>query len=194
MLDTLIAKDTIETICCTLGCEGILPKKSLLDNICSIANIIIAIANVVLIFFIFRHNNKKDDSDKEKSRKLHLLKTLVLDYNMSKFYSFYQDINEEVKTLLINNLSIKEKSRINENIQEKAVELRQNFIDVFLAIDNNLYQTLLSKIDELIDSLTITIFDEGINLAHRPKFDKEISNRIRESKTAIIGVLFSYTG
>ena len=96
--------------------------------------------------------------------------------------------------ILINNLSIKEKSRINENIQEKAVELRQNFIDVFLAIDNNLYQTLLSKIDELIDSLTITIFDEGINLAHRPKFDKEISNRIRESKTAIIGVLFSYTG
>lgn len=194
MQDTLIIKDTIDAICCTLGCKGVLPEKSLLDNICSVASIIVAIANVVLIIFIFRHNNKKDDSDKEKSRRQHLLKTLVLDYNMSKFYSFYQEIHKETNALLANNLSNEDKSRINENIKEKAVELRQNFIDMFLAIDDNLYQMLLSKIDELIDSLTNTIFDEGINLAFKPKYDEEVSKRIRESKTAIIGVLFSYTG
>ncbi|MDD2413342.1 MAG: hypothetical protein PHN55_11315 [Dysgonamonadaceae bacterium] len=194
MQDTLIIKDTIDAICCTLGCKGVLPEKSLLDNICSVASIIIAIANVVLIIFIFRHNNKKDDSDKEKTRRQHLLKTLVLDYNMSKFYSFYQEIHKETNALLANNLSNEDKSRINENIKEKAVELRQNFIDMFLAIDDNLYKMLLSKIDELIDSLTNTIFDEGINLAFKPKYDEEVSKRIRESKTAIIGVLFSYTG
>ena len=194
MQDTLIIKDTIDAICCTLGCKGVLPEKSLLDNICSVASIIIAIANVVLIIFIFRHNNKKDDSDKEKTRRQHLLKTLVLDYNMSKFYSFYQEIHKETNALLANNLSDEDKSRINENIKEKAVELRQNFIDMFLAIDDNLYKMLLSKIDELIDSLTNTIFDEGINLAFKPKYDEEVSKRIRESKTAIIGVLFSYTG
>lgn len=194
MQDTLIIKDTIDAICCTLGCKGVLPEKSLLDNICSVASIIIAIANVVLIIFIFRHNNKKDDSDKEKTRRQHLLKTLVLDYNMSKLYSFYQEIHKETNALLANNLSNEDKSRINENIKEKAVELRQNFIDMFLAIDDNLYKMLLSKIDELIDSLTNTIFDEGINLAFKPKYDEEVSKRIRESKTAIIGVLFSYTG
>lgn len=194
MQDTLIIKDTIDAICCTLGCKEVLPEKSLLDNICSVASIIIAIANVVLIIFIFRHNNKKDDTDKEKTRRQHLLKTLVLDYNMSKFYSFYQEIHKETNALLVNNLSTEDKSRINENIKEKAVELRQGFIDMFLAIDENLYQMLLSKIDELIDSLTNTIFDEGINLAFKPKYDEEVSKRIRESKTAIIGVLFSYTG
>ena len=194
MQDTLIIKDTIDAICCTLGCKGVLPEKSLLDNICSVASIIIAIANVVLILFIFRHNNKKDDTDKEKTRRQHLLKTLVLDYNMSKFYSFYQEIHKETNGLLVNNLSTEDKSRINENIKEKAVELRQGFIDIFLAIDENLYQMLLSKIDELIDSLTNTIFDGGINLAFKPKYDEEVSKRIRESKTAIIGVLFSYTG
>lgn len=194
MQDTLIIKDTIDAICCTLGCKGVLPEKSLLDNICSVASIIIAIANVVLIIYIFRHNNKKDDSDKEKTRRQHLLKTLVLDYNMSKFYSFYQEIHKETNALLANNLSNEDKSRINENIKENAVELRQNFIDMFLAIDDNLYKMLLSKIDELIDSLTNTIFDEGINLAFKPKYDEEVSKRIRESKTAIIGVLFSYTG
>ncbi len=194
MQDTLVIKDTIDAICCTLGCKGVLPEKSLLDNICSVASIIIAIANIVLIIFIFRHNNKKVDSDKEKTRRQHLLKTLVLDYNMSKFYSFYQEIHKETNALLVNNLSTEDKSLINENIKKKAVELRQNFIDMFLAIDENLYQMLLSKIDELIDSLTNTIFDEGINLAFKPKYDEEVSKRIRESKTAIIGVLFSYTG
>ncbi len=194
MQDTLIIKDTIDAIYCTLGCKGVFPEKSLLDNICSVASIIIAIANVVLIIFIFRHNNKKDDSDKEKTRRQHLLKTLVLDYNMSKFYSFYQEIHKETNALLVNNLSTEDKRKINENIKEKAVELRQSFIDMFLAIDENLYQMLLSKIDELIDSLTNTIFDEGINLAFKPKYDEEVSKKIRESKTAIIGVLFSYTG
>lgn len=194
MQDTLIIKDTIDAICCTLGFKEVLPEKSLLDNICSVASIIIAIANVVLIIFIFRHNNKKDDTDKEKTRRQHLLKTLVLDYNMSKFYSFYQEIHKETNALLVNNLSTADKSRINESIKEKAVEFRQGFIDMFLAIDENLYQMLLSKIDELIDSLTNTIFDEGINLAFKPKYDEEVSKRIRESKTAIIGVLFSYTG
>jgi hypothetical protein len=65
---------------------------------------------------------------------------------------------------------------------------------MFLAIDENLYQMILLKIDELIDSLTNAIFDEGINLAFKPKYDEEVSKRIRESKTAIIGVLFSYNG
>lgn len=194
MQDTLIIKDTIDAICCTIGCKGVLPEKSLLDNICSVASIIIAIANVVLIIFIFRHNNKKDDTDKEKTRRQHLLKTLVLDYNMSKFYSFYQEIHKETNALLVNNLSTEDKSRINENIKEKAIELRHGFIDMFLAIDENLYKMLLSKTDELVDSLTNTIFDEGINLAFKPKYDEEVSKRIRESKTAIIGVLFSYTG
>lgn len=154
MQDTLIIKDTIDAIWCTLGYKGIIPEKSLLDNICSVSSIIIAIANVALIIFIFRYNNQKDDSDKERNRKQHLLKTLVLDYNMSKFYSFYQEIYKETSALLVNNLSNQDKKRINENLKEKAMELRQNFIDMFLAIDENLYQMILLKIDELIDSLT----------------------------------------
>jgi hypothetical protein len=194
MYDTIAIKDTIDSIYCTLGCIGLIQEKSILENICSVASIFIAIANVVLIIHIFRHNNKKDDSENEKIRKQHLLKTLVLDYNMSKLYSFYQEIHKETNTLLDNDLSNEDKQTINENLKEKAMDLRQNFIDILLAIDEGLYQMILTKIDELIDTLTNTIFDEGINLAFKPKYDEEISKRIRESKTAIIGVLFSYTG
>lgn len=194
MLDTLIFKDTINTICCVLGCQGILPEKSLLDNICSIANIIIALANVGLIFYIFIHNNKKDKSDKEKTRRQHLLKTLVLDYNMPKFYSFYEEIEEEAKGLLKRNLLIADKSQINENIQQKTFDLRRNFIDMFLVIDNKLYRKLMDILDNFIDTLTEAIFDEGINLDYKPKYDEIVSKIIGESKTAIIGELFSYTG
>lgn len=194
MQDTLIIKDTVDAICYTLDCNGLIKEKSLLDNICSVANIIIAVANVVLIIHIFRHNNKRDDADKEKNRKQHLLKTLVLDYNMSKFYSFYQDIHKETNALLTKHLSTEDKQKINESLKEKAIDLRQNFIDMFIAIDEGLYNLIIARIDELIDSLTNTIFDEGINLSHKPKYDDEVSKKIRESKTAIIGILFSYTG
>lgn len=194
MQDTIIIKDTIDAISCTLGTNRFIQEKSLLDYICSIVGVVIAIANVILIIHIFRHNNKKDDSEKEKSRKQHLLKTLVLDYNMQKFYSFYQDIHKETKNLLKIDLSNKDKNVINENLTEKAREFRQNFIDMFLAIDEGLYKIILTKVDELIDTLTNAIFDEGINLSFKPKYDEEVSKKIKESKTAIIKVLFSYTG
>lgn len=194
MQDTILFEDTIHALSCTLGCNAIAPQKSIFDNICSTADIIIALANVVLIIYIFLHNNKKNNSEQEKNRKQHLLKTLILDYNMPKFYSFYQELQHEANALLGSHLTDEDKKNINENLKVKAMEFRQNFIDLFFAIDKNLYQKILSKIDELIDSLTDTIFDEGINLTYKSKYEEVVTHKIRESKTSIIGVLFSYTG
>jgi len=65
---------------------------------------------------------------------------------------------------------------------------------MFIAIDEGLYNKILLKVDDLIDSLTNTIFDEGINLSHQPKYEELISKKIKESKTDILKILFSYTG
>lgn len=194
MGNTIILNDTINAISNAKGCIEIIHEKSLLDTFYSIANIVIALANVVLIYFIFRLNKKKNDNDKEKERKLSLLKTLVLDYNMQKFYAFFQDINTTAYSLKENGLTNTRKKEINEKIKDYSSILRHEFIDVFLAIDNSLYDKILIKTDELIDSLTNAIFDDGINLSHPPKYDELISKKISESKTEIIRILFSYTG
>lgn len=170
------------------------PEKSTLENIYFIATIIIAIVNVSLIIYIFVKNNQKVHSQNEKSRKMDLLKTLILNYNMEKLYIFFKNLKENARELNVQNLNVEQKEKINEKLGDLATIYRQDFIDLFLAVDQSLYNKILEKTDSLIDGLTNTIFDEGINLSHKPKFDELIIKRIRESKTEIIKLLFSYSG
>ena len=171
-----------------------LPDKSVLENTYFIATLLIAAVNVVLIFYVFVKNNKKEEAKNEKNRKISLLKTLVLDYNLDKLYLFFDSVCEKTNLIHANNLSDEEKGKINEEIADLATIFRQNFNDLVIAIDKNLYDKILRKTDELIDGLTDKIFDEGINLSHKPKFDEVITKEIRKSKTDIIKILFSYSG
>lgn len=171
-----------------------LPEKSIIEHVYSFATVVIALVNLFLVIYIFSRNNKKDKNINEKNRKINLLKTLVLDYNICKFYDFFTKVCE--KTMLFNasNLSMDDKVKINNEIKDLATDFRQSFIDLFIAIDKKLYDDILIKTDLLIDGLTNTIFDEGINLAHKPKFDDAITKEIRLSKTEIIRTMFSYSG
>lgn len=171
-----------------------LPDKSLLQRIYYFAMIIIALANVFLVIYIFRKNKEKDINAGEKNRKINLLKTLILDYNMDKFYNFFGFVYEKAKLLNTSDLKVESKITINNDIKDLASEFRQSFIDLFIAIDGKLYDDILKKIDSLIDGLTNTIFDEGVNLSHKPKFDELVTNEIRKSKTEIIRSMFSYSG
>ncbi|GET34641.1 hypothetical protein PbJCM13498_35040 [Prolixibacter bellariivorans] len=171
-----------------------LPEKSLIEHLYSSATVIIALANLLLVIYIFSKNNTKDKNTNEKNRKINLLKTLVLDYNISKFYSFFTDVSEKTKLVNVRGLSMEDRAKINDEINDLATDFRQSFIDLFIAIDNKLYDDILKKTDLLIDGLTNTIFDEGINLAHKPKFEESITKEIRLSKTEIIRTMFSYSG
>lgn len=171
-----------------------LPEKTFLEHLFSFSTLIIAIANAFLVYYIFRKNSTKDYDNNEKNRKINLLKTLVLDYNMDKLYSFYQEVCKNTESLKTKNISEKDKCSINEKIKDLATNHRQNFIDLFLGIESSLYDKMISQMDKLIDGLTETIFDEGINLSHEPKFEECITKVIKENKTGVIKILFSYSG
>ncbi|EXZ39289.1 hypothetical protein M100_1970 [Bacteroides fragilis str. 1007-1-F  len=123
-----------------------------------------------------------------------LLKTLILDYNMKYLYLFFEDLRKETNKLTVANLSDDAKREINEKLLLYGNELRQKFIDPFLAIDSKLYDNILHSIDILLDNMTNSIFDEGINLSHAPKFEELIINKITNTKTHIIKLLFEYSG
>jgi hypothetical protein len=170
-------------------------ERALIDDIQSYATILIALANLILIVYIFVRNNKKDALKSEQNRKINLLKTLILDHNLSNLYHFFNDVCSELDGLKKCTLDdIETKEAINEKIQDKAKFLRENFLDLFYAIDIDLYRELLSTIDEMTDSLTNGIFDSGNNLAHNPKFEEIIANPFRKSKSKVLKILFSYTG
>lgn len=194
LLSDSISVDSLKNSIQMIKVNVQIPEKSILEDIYLIAMVIIATVNVLLIIYIFIKNRKKDDNHNEKNRKIDLLKTLILNCNIEKLYVFFKNIKENAMELNNQSLSIEQKGRINDKLSDLATAYRQDFIDLFLAVDQTLYDKILEKTDSLIDELTNTIFDEGINLSHKPKFDEVVIKKIRESKTEIIKVLFSYSG
>lgn len=194
-MDNIFAlTDSIHVIKQTIEVSSPLQNISILDTIYKIATVCIAFINVCLVIYIFVRNNNKDNKNSEKNRKMSLLKTLILDYNMKYLYLFFEDLRKETNKLTVANLSNDAKREINEKLLLYGNELRQKFIDPFLAIDLKLYDNILHSIDILLDNMTNSIFDEGINLSHAPKFEELIINKITNTKTHIIKLLFEYSG
>lgn len=194
ILQDSILIDSVQPAIHFLKIVAQLPEKSTLEKVYTFATVLIAIINVLLFIYVFIKNYRKDKSNIEKNRKISLLKTLVLDYNMNNLYDFFKIVKEKSIVIHANNLSIEDKAKIIDEMTDLASEFRQSFIDLFIAIDKKLYDDILEKIDLLMDGLTNTMFDEGINLSHKPKFDELIIKQIRETRTETIRILFSYSG
>lgn len=165
-----------------------------LDIAFKTATILIALFNVFFAVKIFNIKNKKDDSHKESDRKMQLLKTLVLDHNLKNFYSTFDEIEKEVIKLKTPQLTDIEKEVIDSNIGDLFIKLRRKFYDSLLGIETTLYDNIESQCDSLQGHFSETIFDQGINLSHTPKYDEAINEKLINTKTEIIKQLFSYRG
>ena len=58
----------------------------IVDYAYKISMVVIAVVNAFLLFYRNKKNDKKEAANKEKDRKISLLKTLILDYNLQYFY------------------------------------------------------------------------------------------------------------
>lgn len=178
-------------------CESIIeptPTVDYLDMGFKFATICIAIFNAIFAVKIFWLKTEKDDTEKERDRKIQLLKTLILDHNLKYYYSIFDEIDTELDKLKQNGLSDAQKGEIDSNIGSLFIKLRRKFYDSLLAIDQNLYETIKGHADKLQTHLTNNIFDQGINLSHMPKFDELISEKVTVTKTEITKILFGYRG
>lgn len=158
------------------------------------ATICIALFNLYFASKVFKISSKREISEKEQDRKIHLLKTLVLDHSLKYFYDDFAEIESKLLELKYPNLNDSLKSEIDSTIAEHFIKLRRRFYDSLLAIDNSLYDKIVKYSDSLQEHLSLTIFDQGINLSHGPKFDELIREKITTTKTEIIKELFNYRG
>lgn len=168
----------------------VIRENSILDNICSIATIIIALINVVLLIYIFRQEAQNSKKENNKSRKWDYLLNVIIQPNLSHLYGFFNKIDTETNKLL--KLSdIADKQEINSNIIDLATSFRKDFLILLSVVDNKLYVSSLQIIDNFIDELTISILDKGINLTHQPKFEEEISSRVTSCKQSLLSNIYS---
>ena len=189
MICLLILLDTIQQCATnTSSCNS-----SFLSSACEIATVVIAIVNVILLIRTSNKVNKADVERHEQNRKLELFTTLVLDQSMTLFYKFFNDFSDESENLLTAE-TIEAKKEIDQKLQKQTRYFRQRFIKLLSAIDEQLYSEILCATDSLMDPITEAIFDQGINLTHKPKFDEKISKVISENQVKMIKILFNYRG
>ena len=184
------AVDSVKCICSTASTE-----MSAYEIIFNFTNVICTITNIVLAIYIFRQGNIRDDAKTEKQRKMNMFQALVLNYNINYFYGFYSDLISVANGLLKQGLTIEEKQQINDQIISNiGTKFRVEFVDCLNAINPSLYESIMAEYDTLVDSITNHIFDEGINLSHKPKFDELITSNIFKAKTEMLKLLFGYDG
>lgn len=175
-------------------CTSTIKSCFSLDNFQKISTVIIAFVNLYLLIKYTNFRNSNDKMEKENDRKINWLKTLILDHNLNKFYDFYDLVKSELANLRLRGLSDVQKQTIDSNVGDHFINLRRDFIDILLAIDENLYKQILDDIDKLQTHLTNITFDNGINLDVDSKFKILILEELTKSKTSIIKLLFSYRG
>lgn len=165
-----------------------------LDVLSKLAVVLIAIINLIFAVFVFLKKNHIDRTEKESDRKINWLKSLILDHNLDHFYEFFDRLDIELIKLKEPSIDEAGKQDINDSVSEIFIYLRRNLIDMFLAVDTELYKFFIASSDSLQDHITESIFDAGINLSHPAKFDEVLSNKVMETKTNLIKRLFEYRG
>jgi len=174
--------------------DGMTNFLTVLDISFKTATILIAAFNAYFVVKIFKLKSEKDENEKEKDRKIELLKTLVLDHSLIHFHKFFENLEESLNELQTTNLSDTKKESIDERNANLFIGLRNKFYDSLLAVDESLYEEIKNDADNLQSHITDTIFDGGVNLSHLPKFDELISQKLTATKTNIIKKLFNYRG
>ena len=163
-----------------------------LDLFDKISNIIIAIFTLLFTIYIYYITNIKEKEKDSKDRKTDSLKTIILEHNLKNLFSFYENVIKIMQPLSEKAHSDEEKQDINDNLQSDLKQLRLGFTDLFLAVDKKLYDCIKNSTDLLIDDLTNKMFDDGINLTHKPKYEEEITASISKSKTETVRYLYEF--
>ncbi len=172
-------------------CQTSTSISDFIDYAYKIGMFAIGITNIIFVIII---KNSKDNKQKEQDRKLLLMKTLILDKNLTYLYEFFSKLDIKLKELKKSNITEEEKRNISVQTEDYFIEVREKFLDLFIPINDNLNNKLVHIIDELQEHLSKRIIDEGIKLSHAPKFNEEIAQKLSESKRNIIKEIFDYKG
>lgn len=161
-----------------------------LDNIEKIANVIIALLTLILGYYVFVYQRKKDKID----RKSQWLKDLIIEPKLGKIDEFYSNISTLKSKIKTNDLTDDEKIDIINEIKLHSSNFRKNFLTYLQFLAPTLYVKLQINIDNLTDELTDVISNDELKLCNEKTYEREITNRISNSHSYILQQLFEYQG
>lgn len=172
-----------------------------LSDFSDIANVIIAIVNLVLACYIFFYQRSKDfKADQEQAKiysrtiKLQWFKELVVQPNMIKIENFYSKLHDFEVPLSAKSIIDPVRYSISAQIKAEASQIRVSFVDTLSSVNPTLHLSVKRNVDQLIDDITNAIFDDNIDLSNKDVLDATIKNRIIYSRNDLIRQIFAYQG
>lgn len=183
-----------------------------MSDIADVANIIIAIATLLLGYYIFVYQRRKDKEDKaeaeekdqenklenlrlqEQNIRIQWFKELIIQPHLSHVNGFYESLYTLESRIIQSSLNEDDKQELNSFIKQKLSFLRKTFVDVLIGIDRKLYDDIIKNLDNLIDSITNAIFNENLDLTDKSTFEKEINSKISYSRNDLIKNIYNYKG
>jgi len=182
-------------------CIQVPAQHTLLENLSSIAAIFTAAASFSLAFYVFIYQRRKDNKEQaERNKEVHRnvrlqwFKDAIIQPNLADIYAFYSKVHKSVTPLESKNLTDVQKAEVMEAVKTYCYNFRKSFIDLIGAVDKETQTKVQQNLDNLLDTLTNNIFDEGINLSHLPTYNEKIEKPVNNCKTALFTILFNYEG
>jgi hypothetical protein len=192
IIDSLtMIKDTVMTVVPQQMPQEPYSLMGILDVVYKIAMILIAAFNAWFAYTIHKLKNKKEDDFKEADRKIALLKTLILDYNLKFVYEFFDNLEAHLSGL---NERKADKRAIESHIQADFKRLNEKFVNLLSAVDRKLYDKILDISDSCRDKLVTNIGNEGVNLYVEAQYKNLIKKPYDDIKRTILSELFGYKG
>ncbi len=183
-----------------------------ISDAADIANLIIAAFTLGLAYYIFVYQREKDKKDKvereekeqankietlllqEQNIKLQWFKELVVQPHLTDINKFYSSLHTLESKITTNTLSEDKKFELIEFIKLEQSEIRKTFVDVLHGVNKHLYESVINNLDKLTDEITNTIFNDGLNLTHKPTYEKEIGSKITYSRNDLLSRIYNYKG
>ncbi|WP_125226299.1 hypothetical protein [Leptospira neocaledonica] len=161
-----------------------------MDVTYKICVVVLSFTNLLTTIYLFWTKTGLDTDEKEKDRKIQGIKALILDYRMKDYFELFKSIANDLQKYNLSKKTIGQKIKLNSSLLTFLSELRINFIDNFIAIDNSLYKKLLIMADSAFDKVSEMISEEE----NAVKSVGEMEKVFLRLRTDIIGEIYSFRG
>jgi hypothetical protein len=176
-------------------------KKDKGLSISDCANIIIAGVNLLLAFYIFiyqRNKDKKSDFNiaklNEQTINLQWFKELIIQPHINSFIESYRKLINFVPDFVPpGNANYTDKiDGYVVFLKEQLFPLSKNFISLFETVDPKLHKSAIAIIDEVIETITLKLIDNEIDLSLVENYESIILKEIINSKNKMIKLIYTY--
>lgn len=157
--------------------------------------VVIAAANLFFVGYVLFFQipkNRRNDLAVAKLNETKWFRDLIVQPSIPFINQFYDQLHTIRGKILSDHFSIEEREEVNEFIKRELSVFRKAFIDILLRIDKKFAYQILVNLDQLIDGITDSIFDEELKLSQQAIYEKTIGSKISYSKNNLIALLYNY--